>query len=219
MEGDSLLDWTYPAIIKAFRTAGYDEDKVKFQVSAYGGSNVHEYVLWFHAPLDHTLTPITELQYQLDTFHPDVVFASWGMAKLDSLYDAGLGWLMPWVVSKDMQTMKTMVEASGAKLYWATMPVRGATDDPALNDYVNNTVNGLIHNLGVPLVDWRAAVAPEDGDVYAEFLKLHEDETVHPIRWWDGIHFADAGIARVAQQTLHDLAPVACKPVTEPATP
>ena len=133
-----------------------------------------------------------------------------------SLWGSTPPWLTSWVVGIDMREVKAMVETPtddlpGAQLFWTTLPVRGG--DPALNAYVNGDVNDdLIANLGVPLVDWRSAVAPEDAPAYAEFLKYHEDESVHPVRWSDGVHLTADGAARIAKWTLRDLAPVACKP-------
>jgi len=112
-----------------------------------------------------------------------------------------------------MQDVKNRVAAAGAQLFWTTIPIRGANDSQAVNDFVNNVVNDqLIHGLGVPLVDWRAAVAPEAAPVYADSLQYHEDEQVHVVRAGDAIHLTADGAARVARWTLRDLATVACKP-------
>jgi len=207
--GDSVLANASQAIRDEFSSNGYNNE-LKFVTRA--GSTVAEYSAIDRAPW-FWATPRDELQWYLDTFQPDVVVAEWGANKVETLWWGGFDWLMPWAVANGMQDVKNRVAAAGAQLFWTTIPIRNAHDGQAVNDFVNGVVNDqLIHGLGVPLVDWRDAVVPEGGPVYAESLQYHEDEQVHVVRTKDGIHLSTDGNIRAAKWTLRDLASVACKP-------
>ena len=150
MVGDSLLEQAAQTIKDEFTAHGYPE----VVVVAHGGANVHEYTSWAEVP-DGFANPREELQLSLDIVHPDIVVAQWGMNRVDSMWEQGLGWLMPWVVAIDMLEVQQMVADAGAQLHWTTIPVRIATgtiwNSPELDDYVNGVVNDqLIRNFGVP---------------------------------------------------------------------
>jgi hypothetical protein len=201
--GDSLMAQAEPAIGDQLRQAGYTptiEDMV------HGGSNALEYGLSVIVgdPPPYA-SPRAELQHYLDTFHPDVVLVDWGISRSFSMWFPGVPYyLEAWVMNNAETEVRDMVAASGAELYWTTIPPRG--DD---EDWYATEINAQIANLGVALVDWRGALTDTDGN-YQRYLKYPEDDWVRPVRTDDSIHLEPDGITRVARWTAAALAHEGC---------
>lgn len=205
--GDSLMEAVEPAIVDRFHELGYDPI---VQNIAHGGSNALEYglalVVGEPPPFAN---PRAELQEYLDTFQPDIVVVNWGINRSWTMdYEGVPGFLQSWVMQNVMNAVRDMVDQSDAELYWTTIPPR---DDNLDNRFWVDAVNEQVVALGVPLIDWRAAVTDEYG-LYEDFIKYREDDTIHAMRTQDRVHLYDDGIQRVVQWTVSALAPVACRP-------
>jgi hypothetical protein len=203
--GDSLMEQSADAIVERLHALGYPVDALSI---AHGGSTSLEYA--FFMPSTGYDNPRAELEETLATFEPDVVLVNWGINLPWSLTLTGRSEYAPWAIQATMAEARDMVLASGAKLFWTTIPPRNDGED-GWAYYANEWVK----QLGVPLVDWRAAVTSEF-DTFEIFLKYREDDSVHPVRTEDRLHFTDDGVARVAQWTSAALAPVACGGAPEP---
>jgi hypothetical protein len=207
--GDSLMVQSADAIVEKFHDAGYPVDALSI---AHGGSDSLEYGIFANPDLGFT-DPRDELRQTLATFQPDVVLVNWGVNPPWSLwFRPEVVDLAPWAIQATMAETVDIVDASGAQLYWTTIPpVDG--DNAGWAYYANEWVKAL----DVPLVDWRAAVSSKEG-IYQQFLKYPEDDSVHPVRTEDGLHFTPNGVDRVAQWTVSALAPVACAAASDAET-
>jgi hypothetical protein len=213
--GDSLMVESAKAIVQSLDAAGYQVDALDI---SHGGSSAAEYLDLFGLKPAEFATPRDELQQALDTFAPDVVVVAWGTNPAWTYWAGGHptpvgNWLLHVVQEQAMQDVVQQVAAAHAALYWATVPPRG---DAAA--WYSDDGNEMVKALGVPTIDWRAAVASQL-DTFETFLRYPEDGSVHPIRTADGVHFTDDGIARVAKWTTAALAPVACRSAPPPPGP
>lgn len=90
----------------------------------------------------------------------------------------------------------------GAKVYWVLTP-------PASDDIYDGLIsrrverfNEIYTRLGVPLIDWGAALT-KDGS-YTPFLKDAKGNRVR-VRTYDGLHITPAGDTRVARLTARTI--------------
>jgi lysophospholipase L1-like esterase len=144
---------------------------------------------------------LTELQTALEEFHPDVVIIE-SCCNYDGTYaladgtvvraDSELLW-DAWAAQA--QRMVSVAEAHAADVYMVITP--RPLNDSWFTGLTNRVAhfNAIYRSLGVPLIDWDAALYPDGSTAGLERLRNA-----------DGLHLTDAGDDRVAAATWSAIA-------------
>jgi hypothetical protein len=171
--GDSLVVGAGQELIDMF-----DANDVEHRFLAVGGTGI----------LTDQGVRLTELQTALDDLHPDVVIIE-SCCNYDGTYTLADGTVVPadsellWDVwAEQAQLMVSVAQAHDADVYVVITP------RPLNNSWFTGLTNRVQHfndiyrSLGVPLIDWDAALYPDDTTTGLDSL-----------RNTDGLHLTDAG--------------------------
>jgi hypothetical protein len=149
------------------------------------------------------------IRSEISTWGPDIVVIesccnyATGLKYFYRMVDGSHAWpdtskmFLAWEVAA--RRAVRVASTRGAKVYWVLTP-------PASTDIYDGLIarrverfNEIYTRLGVPLIDWGAALTA-DGS-YTPFLKDANGNRVR-VRTYDGLHITPAGDTRVARLTI-----------------
>lgn len=185
--GDSLVVGAGPELIATFAA-----NDVEYRFIAVSGTGI----------LTAQGVRLTELENTLEEFHPDVVIVE-SCCNYDGTYTTSDGTVVAgdsdllWTAWADQaRLMVSAAEAHDADVYFVITP-RPIDDSwfTGLTDRVAR-FNAIYRSLGVPLIDWDAALYPDGSTAGLTYLRNA-----------DGLHLTDAGDDLVAAATWSAIAP------------
>jgi lysophospholipase L1-like esterase len=185
--GDSLVVGAEPELIASFAA-----NDVEYRFIAVSGTGL----------LTDQGVRLTELETALEEFHPDVVIIE-SCCNYDGTYTMADGTVVAgdsdllWEAWADQaRLMVSAAQAHDADVYVVITP--RPIDDSWFTGLTNRVArfNAVYRSLGVPLIDWDAALYPDGGSAGLGYLRNA-----------DGLHLSDAGDDLVAAATWSAIAP------------
>jgi len=185
--GDSLVVGAGPELIATFAA-----NDVEYRFIAVSGTGL----------LTDEGVRLTELEAALEEFHPDVVIVE-SCCNYDGSYTTTDGTVVAgdsdllWTVWADQaRLMVAAAQAHHADVYFVITP--RPLNDSWFTGLTNRVArfNAIYRSLGVPLIDWDAALYPDGSTGGLTYLRNA-----------DGLHLTDAGDDVVAAATWAAIAP------------